>query len=530
MKTRSVILLSLVLSTSLLFVFTLGLTAAEGQVPQKAVFNTHNSESWDPLRDSTVGTVTSHIFEGLTIWEDGKVVLGAAEKIDISPDGLVYTIKLRDNLKWSDGQALTAEDFKYGIIRILEPALTGKYAKDSFYLKNAQAFNEGKVKADDVGIKVIDDKTLEMTLESPCGFFQSVLTYKNYYPLRKDIVEKDPNWWMKTDTMIGNGAFKMKEFNPGYKMVLVPNANYREAEKVKLDTLEIRFIADSQVELMAFKANEIQVGILPPSDAVEELKASGDLYIYPKLQVYWLVMNNQASPVNDVKVRRALALSIDRDAIVNKVLRGGQIPAYGMCPPIINDVSADKPFRDVYPEYFEMDIPKAKALLAEAGYPDGKGFPQTTYLLSIGGDHAVIAQAIQSMWKQNLGIEVDLEALESAVFIKERRAVTYPIARYIWATNIPDPSVWLNLYISDGRNNDSKYVNPEYDKVIYSAINEPDVAKRFALLHQAEKMLIDDMGVIPLFYPMNKILIKKNIKDLDFTPAGGVLFKHAYVE
>lgn len=520
----------LVLAVLLLFVFSLVIGAAEGKASQKIVFNTHNSESWDPLRDSTVGTVTSHIFEGLTIWENGNVVLGAAEKIDMSPDGLVYTITLKDNLKWSDGKALTAEDFKYGIIRILEPAMAGKYAIDSFYLKNAKAFNEGKADADGVGVKVIDDKTLELILESPCGFFKSVLTYKNYYPLRKEIVEKNPNWWMKTDTMIGNGAFIMKEFDPGYKMVLVPNPNYRDAENVKLDILEIRFIADSQVELMAYKANEVQVGILPPSDTIEDLKASGDLYIYPKLQVYWLVMNNQASPVNDVRVRKALALSIDRDAIVNNVLRGGQIPAYGMCPPIIKDVSLDKSFRDVYPEHFEMDIPKAKELLAEAGYPDGKGFPQTTYLLSIGGDHAVIAQAIQSMWKQNLGIEVDLKALESAVFIKERRAVTYPIARYIWATNIPDPSVWLNLYVSNGRNNDSKYVNPEYDKIINSAINEPDVAKRFALLHQAEKMLIDDMGVIPLFYPMNKILIKKNIKDLDFTPAGGVLFKRAYVE
>ena len=529
-KKKLLLFLVVLMIVSQFSAFGSGAQESEGKVTQKIVANTHDSESWDPLRDSTIGTLTSHIFETLVIWEDGKLVPGAAKSIELSDDGLVYTITLKDNLKWSDGKPLSAEAFKYGMLRTLDPASAGKYAKDVFYIKNGEAFNAGEVGADEVGIKVISDTVLELTLEGPCGFFESVLTNKGYAPLRKDIVESDPNWWMKPETMIGSGAFMMKEFEQGYKMVLVPNPNYWNADEVKLDTLEFRFIADSQVELLAFKSNEIQVGIAPPSDLVQELIASGDLYVYPKLQVYWLVMNNQMSPMDDVRIRRALALSIDREAIVNNVLRGGQVPAFGMCPPIVNDVSAGKPFRDVYPEYFQMDVPKAKKLLAEAGYPDGKGFPPTTYLLSIGGDHAVIAQAIQSMWKQNLGIEVELEALEIAVFIKERRARNYPIARYVWTSNRPDPSIWLQLYTTDEPNNDSDYRNPEYDRIIDAAARETDVDKRFAYLHQAEKMLIDDMAVIPLFYPMNKILLKENLKSLTFTPAGGVLFNKAYVE
>lgn len=497
---------------------------------QKITYNTNDSESWDPLRDSTVGAVVRHMLEGLTSWEKGELTLGAAETIDVSEDGLVYTAKISDEAVWSDLKPVTAQDFQYGILRILNPDNACKYAKDNYYLKNGEAYNRGEVSAEEVGVRCIDDKTIELTLEAPCAYFKELLAYKTYYPLRQDIVEGNEKWWSSPDTFVSNGPFIMESYVAGDKMLLKKNPTYRDASAVKLSELEIRFITDPQVELMAYKTGEIQVGIMPPPESLEELKASKDLMLSPKLTIYWLVVNTQMDVVNDARVRKALSMAIDRKQIVENVTKGEEIPAYGLCPNIVMDYAAGMPFRDVYPEYFEENVEEARRLLEEAGYPGGQGFPELVYAISTGGDHAKIAQAIQAMWKANLGIEVKIESLESAVFIKERKSGTYPIARYQWASSYSDPEAWLGLYLSTQENNDSKYVNPAYDELINAANKEADVAKRFDLLHQAEKMLIDDMAVIPLFYPTNKFIVKQNVKDVGFNANGSLYFKHAYIE
>lgn len=507
-------------------------TKSEGSsAPAQVVaFNTVDSESWDPLRDSTAASWTHHVLEGLMCWEDGQLALGTAESIDISDDGLVYSIKIRDNAKWSDGTDVTAEQYRYGMMRILDPDNACKYAKESYYIKNGLAYNSGEATAEDVGIKVVDDKTLEITLEAPCAYFKELLTNKRYAPIRQEIVEGDVNWWQDPAKFVGNGPFMVETMNPTDKVVLRPNPYYHSKDRVKLEELEIKFITDSQVELMAFKNNEIQVGIIPAPEAIDSLKESNELVVTPKLSIYYLVVNTQKDEVSDAKVRQALSMAINRQQIVDNVTKGQEVPAYGLCPDIVMDYGKNMPFRDVYPEYFTENIEKAKELLKEAGYPDGKGFPKTVYAISSGGEHAKIAQAIQAMWKANLGIEVEIESLETSVFIKERKNGTYPIARYQWSSSYSDPIAWLGLYLSTDENNDSKYVNTAYDELILSAMTEVNVEKRFEMLHEAEEMIINDMAVIPLFYPTNKFYVKNNVKGVGFNADGSLQFKLAYVE
>lgn len=498
---------------------------------ESVVYNCQESESWDPLRDSTSGGLIKHLFEGLMTWEQGKLTEGVADKIDVSEDGLTYTVTLKDDAVWSDGQPVTAEDFRYSWLRQLNPENAGKYCKELYWLKNGEEYNAGTASEEDVGVQAQDDKTLIITLKAPCAYFKELLASKVYLPVRKDAVEADENWWASADTCIGNGPFKLVKYTPHESIEMEKNESYREADLVNIQKLTARFITDSQVELMAYNTDEIQAGIMPPTESLASLKDSGDLYTSPKLTCYWLVVNNQDDVVNDVRVRKALSMAIDRESLVENVTKGGEIPAYGLVPPQVMDSDNETPFYEASKDYFTYDVKQAQELLAEAGYPNGEGFPELTYAISSDSYHADIAQAIQAMWKENLGITVNIEEQDLSVFISDRKEGKYPIARYTWEGSFSDPDTWLSLYVSGGENNDSKYSNAKYDELIQKAQMETDATERFKLLHEAEKTLIqDDMAVIPLFYPSLNYIIKPSVKDLGINANGDMYWKTAYIE
>ncbi|MEG0773432.1 peptide ABC transporter substrate-binding protein [Clostridium sp.] len=510
-------------------------------VEQKIVYNLGaDPKTIDPQLNSAVdgSTIITNAFEGLLRQDkDSKLVNGVAEKYEMSADGKTYKFTLRDNAKWSDGKKVVAGDFEYAWKRALNPEVASEYAYQLYYLKNGEAYFNGKAKAEDVGVKAIDDKTLEVTLEAPVPYFLSLTAFPTYYPVRKDVVEANPEKWaLSPETYICNGPFKMKEWKEKESMTFVPNENYWDAGDVKLDTLEVRLIDDEITYLNAFKSGELDIIDSPPPTEIPSLLADGTAKVYPYLGTYLYIFNvsdTQVDPaaakvLKDVRVRKALALGIDRKMLVEKVAQGGQVPATSYVPEGIVDSLGVEFQKDYLPE--TADIAGAKKLLEEAGFKDGKGMPKITFTFNTGSGHQMIAQAIQDMWKTNLGVEIELKNEEWAVFQDTRNNFQYSIARHGWIADYNDPMTFLDMWVTGGGQNNAGYANPEYDKLIAIAKSETDGAKRTEALHKAEDILMTDLPVLPLYFYTNIICADPTVKGFIKSPLGQMDFKDAYVE
>lgn len=521
----------------------------EETVEQKIVYNLGaDPKTIDPQLNSAVdgSTIIHNAFEGLMREdENSKIVPGTAEKYEVSDDGTVYTFHLRKDAKWSDGKPVVAGDFEYAWKRALNPKVAAEYAYQLFYIKNGAAYyNQEKVggkvaTAEDVGVKVIDDNTLEVTLEAPVPYFLSLAAFPTYFPVRKDIIEgNEEKWTLKPDTYISNGPFKMSEWKEKESITFVKNENYWDAKNVKLETLEVKLIDDQITYLNAFKSGEIDVIESPPQAEIPTLLDEGTAKIYPYLGTYFYVINvsdkakdvdpKAAEALSNPKFRKALSLAIDRQLIVDKVAQGGQAPATSYVPAGILD-SIGKEFQKDYSSK-GANIEEAKKLLEEAGYPNGEGAPTITFTFNTDQGHQNIAQAVQDMWKTNLGINVELKNEEWAVFQDTRNNFQYSMARHGWIADYNDPMTFLDMWTTGNGQNNAGYSNKEYDKLIAQAKVELDDAKRTELLHKAEDILMDESPIIPLYYYTNVLCIDKNVKGTYKSPLGQMEFRDAYVE
>lgn len=521
----------------------------EETVEQKIVYNLGaDPKTIDPQLNSAVdgSTIIHNAFEGLMREdENSKIVPGTAEKYEVSDDGTVYTFHIRKDAKWSDGKPVVAGDFEYAWKRALNPEVAAEYAYQLFYIKNGAAYyNQEKVggkvaTAEDVGVKVIDDNTLEVTLESPVPYFLSLAAFPTYFPVRKDIIEgNEEKWTLKPDTYISNGPFKMSEWKEKESITFVKNENYWDAKNVKLETLEVKLIDDQITYLNAFKSGEIDVIESPPQAEIPTLLDEGTAKIYPYLGTYFYVINvsdkakdvdpKAAEALSNPKFRKALSLAIDRQLIVDKVAQGGQAPATSYVPAGILD-SIGKEFQKDYSSK-GANIEEAKKLLEEAGYPNGEGAPTITFTFNTDQGHQNIAQAVQDMWKKNLGINVELKNEEWAVFQDTRNNFQYSMARHGWIADYNDPMTFLDMWTTGNGQNNAGYSNKEYDKLIAQAKIELDDAKRTELLHKAEDILMDESPIIPLYYYTNVLCIDKNVKGTYKSPLGQMEFRDAYVE
>jgi len=521
----------------------------EETVEQKIVYNLGaDPKTIDPQLNSAVdgSTIIHNAFEGLMREdENSKIVPGTAEKYEVSDDGTVYTFHIRKDAKWSDGKPVVAGDFEYAWKRALNPKVAAEYAYQLFYIKNGAAYyNQEKVgdkvaTAEDVGVKVIDDNTLEVTLESPVPYFLSLAAFPTYFPVRKDIIEgNEEKWTLKPDTYISNGPFKMSEWKEKESITFVKNENYWDAKNVKLETLEVKLIDDQITYLNAFKSGEIDVIESPPQAEIPTLLDEGTAKIYPYLGTYFYVINvsdkakdvdpKAAEALSNPKFRKALSLAIDRQLIVDKVAQGGQAPATSYVPAGILD-SIGEEFQKDYSSK-GANIEEAKKLLEEAGYPNGEGAPTITFTFNTDQGHQNIAQAVQDMWKTNLGINVELKNEEWAVFQDTRNNFQYSMARHGWIADYNDPMTFLDMWTTGNGQNNAGYSNKEYDKLIAQAKVELDDAKRTELLHKAEDILMDESPIIPLYYYTNVLCIDKNVKGTYKSPLGQMEFRDAYVE
>ncbi|WP_236895780.1 peptide ABC transporter substrate-binding protein [Clostridium beijerinckii] len=489
--------------------------------------------------DTTGTTVIANAFSGLAeLDENEKAIPGQAEW-EVSNDKLTYTFHLKKDLKWSNGDPVKASDYEYEWKRLLNPETASEYAYALYYLKGGEAYNKGKGSADAVGVKATDDNTLVVTLEAPCPYFLELTAQSYYFPVDQKVVESNKDWANDAKTLVSNGPFKITNYTIKDSVVLEKNENYYDKDKVKLDKLNLKFVAEETSAWASYKSGQFDVVDTVPKSDVQGALKDGSAKSFPNLATYYLSINisdkakavdpNAAKVLSDPKVRKALNLAIDRQSIVDNVTKAGQIPAHGIVGKGI--IGPDGKDYTEKTSYFDPkgNIEEAKKLLAEAGYPDGQGLPTLQLLYNPESGHGDTMQAIQDMWKK-IGVNAELQSQEWKVFLTTRVQKQFEIARDGWNADYVDPMTFLDMFQSTSDQNNCGYNNPSYDALIDAAKKELDPQKRFDIMHQAEDMLMNDMPVIPLYYYTRTIGIKDYVKGARVSVMNTIYFKNAYVE
>lgn len=488
----------------------------------------------DPQLNSSAdgGNVINNAFEGLLREVDGEIIPGMAESYTVSDDGRVYTFTLRD-AKWSDGQPVTAGDFEFAWKRGADPATASEYMYffESANILNAAEIAKGEKSIDELGVKALDDKTFEVTLTTPTDFFTQICAFPTMYPVRADVVDSEGAWAKNPAKAISNGPFKLAEYKMGDQLVYVKNENYWNADNVTLDQINFYMIVDESTAYTKYEADELDVNEFIPADELPKLMAEEDtLYILPKIGTYYFAFNMQKNPVlQDVRVRKAISMAIDREQIVNEVTRGGQIPATGYMPLGVTDANGNE-FTEVAGDYgysTTADVEGARALLAEAGYPNGVGFPEIEIMFNTSEGHKKIAEAIQEMLKQNLGINAKLTNQEWAVFQETTNNHEFEyLARRGWLGDYNDPQTMLEIFETTNGQNIGAYSNPEFDKEM-ALSRQTTGEERMNHLYKAHDILMEDMPIISVYYYTYPILISDDVIDWDFTSTSKMWFGNA---
>ncbi len=462
------------------------------------------------------GIVTNNTFEGLTRkGKNGKVIFAGATSVDVSADKTVYTFHLRKDAKWSDGKSVTASDYRYSWIRGVDPKTGAKHSNQYFYIKGTKAFFEGKAPRDDIGIKALDDYTLQVTLVAPTPYFLSLTATDIFMPVRKDVVEKKPDTWATNpNIVVSNGPFVLSSYKLNSNIVLKPNPYYWDKANVKLKKVTFVMIVNDETALVAYDNNEVNIVTELPLQEIAKRKIEDPTYhVFPKVGTYYYDLNMQKPPLNNINVRKALTLAINKKLLVEKVAKGGQTIATGFVPVGPND-STGKSFRHTAGAYgipIQGNIKEAQEDLAKAGYPGGKGFPVMEVLYNTNKGHKAIAEAIQAMWKTNLGINVTLKNQEWAVFLNTRIHHNFQITRDGWIGDYNDAMTMLDLFTSFSPYNYFQWDSPKYDALIHKA-KTTEGTTRDKAMYDAEKLLEAQYITIPIYYYNQPSLVKANIK------------------
>lgn len=449
--------------------------------------------------------ILEHIFEGLMKYDkDGQLVPGVAEKYDVSEDKTKYIFHIRDS-KWSDGKPVTAQDFEYAWKRVLNPETAASYANQLYYIQGGEEYNTGKGSADDVKIKATDEKTLEVELKAPTSYFLELLADKTFAPVQKELVEGNKDWAKDSETHVSNGPFKLTKWEHRSKIDIEKNEEYYNADEVKLAAIQYDIIEDKNTEWQKFEGGELNYIVDPQTDTAAQLIKNKDprINVSDMVGTYYLNLNTEVKPLDNVKVRQALSMAIDRNSIVENVVQGGQKPATGIVPYGIFDETGKKEFRDTTEDLIVEDVAKAKELLNEGLEESGMtadDFSKMTILYNTDETHKKVMQAVQEMWKQNLGIDVQLENAEFQVKLDREKAGDYQISRAGWLGDYLDPTTMMDLWLIDGPFNDANWTNQEYDKLVKDAMVSSDEKKRMDEFREAEKIIVNEMPILPIYF------------------------------
>ena len=515
-------------------------------------------QTMDPALNTTSdgSNMANHLFEGLMKWEDSGAEVngsdGTAHSAQLAPgqaesyekteneDGTVtYTFKLRDGIKWSDGKDVTAGDFEYAWKRLVDPATAADYSYMLDCVVNANEIIAGEKDASELAVKAVDDKTFEVTLVNDLPYFEELCAFPAMMPVRQDIIEEaGDNWTFDVATYISNGAYKMKEWTHNSQIVVEKNENYYDYEKLGPETITFKLMDNQNAMLSGFNSGELDFIEDVPQAEIANLIASGDMKIVDYIGTYYVCFQTQKAPFDDARVRKAFSLAIDRTYIVNQVTQSGQVEAGGFVPAGVYDAegATGDDFRTVGGDYYkptdadyEANCEEARALLAEAGYPDGEGCPVVEYLYNTSDAHKAVAEALQYMWEEELGVKVTLNNQEWAAFLQTRKDGDYSIARNGWIADYNDPISFLDMWMTGGGNNDAQYANEEYDSLIKEAKTTTDVKERMELLHKAEDKIIgEDNALAPLYFYTQKYMLADGIEGLYYCPLGYFFFGYTH--
>lgn len=468
--------------------------------------------------DSTSGAIIKNVFEGLTAMDNaGEVLPGAAESWEVSEDGLTYTFKLREGNTWSNGDPVTASDFEYAWKRVLNPETASQYASILYVVAGAEAYNSGEGEADAVGVTAVDDSTLEVTLANPTTYFLELTAFYTYMPVHQATVEADADWALDaSDAYVTNGPFSLQEWAHSSHYVLVKNDSYWDVDNVSLDTVNVQIIEAESTANAEFQAGGIDYLGSPYStvslDAIDLYKANEELNVAPYAAIYWYKLNTTDEVMSNVNIRKALALAVDRQALVDNITKGGQLPAMGYVPPTSAGFEEDRGY------FADADYDAAKEYLATGLEELGMSDPsELTINISINTSeaHSTIAQFIQEGWAQNLGINAEIDNTEWQVYLERLDVLDFQVARMGWIADFNDASTFLDMYrTADAGNNDTGWENEEYKALIDQAAAEQDVDVRTDLLLQAEAIMIEEMPVIPLYYYTNLYVVHDHVENM----------------
>ena len=516
-----------------------------------------NPETLDPALNSAVdgGNMLITLFETLLIIdEDNKVQPGQAEKYEVSPDGLTWTFTMRDGLKWSDGTELNAKDFEYSFKRLTKPEVAAPYAETVIGM--VEGYTDAIGNPDDEGNPTTtpdadllqvnaseDGKTLTVKLAYPCSYFDKLAAFGSMSPVQKATVEANgDSWATKPETYVCNGPYMISEWTSSERIVCKKNPNYKggwDSSRIVTDQLTFLLLEDSSAAYTAYQNGTAQLIKEVPTEEIPSLKKAedgGDFYIDTILGTYYLSMNLEKEVFQDVNVRKALSLAIDREYVANTIMQGTYTAAYNYVGP--NVVDAEGMFFDnavkandgktYLPQDHAKALEEAKAALAEAGYPNGKGFPMITYSTNDAGYHKPLAEYLQQCYKE-LGITMDIDIVEWKAFTPQRRAGEYEMARNGWVMDYNDASNMIELLYSTNGNNDGKYNNPEFDAAL-DASKVADAKTHFEALHKAETIMMEDYAMIPVAYYNDFWLQSPALKGTWHSPYGYWYFQYAYID
>ena len=466
-------------------------------------------ETIDPALNSAVdgGNMLLHSHECLLIVDqDGKLQPGQAESYEVSEDGLTWTFHLREGLKWSDGSDLTANDFVYSWKRVCDPMVAAPYAETVLgMVKGYEDAIGGNLDA--LAVTAPDDLTLVVELNAPCSYFGSLAAFATLSPVQQATVEANGDAWATApETYISNGPFYMTEWVPGSHITFSKNPYYWNADAIKLDRLKFVLMEDSNAAYSAYQTGEVLMIKDVPTEEIPSLEGNSDFYEDPIIGTYYVSLNIQRAPFDNADVRKALSLAVDREYVASTLMQGTYSAASNFMGPgwidtdgteFMANANGGNPYIDT--TNHEANLEEAKQLLADAGYPDGEGFPTITYTTNDAGYHKVVAEYLQQAWAE-LGIDLQVNIVEWSSFTPMRRNGEFDAARNGWVGDYSDPSNMIELFYTTNGNNDGKFSNADFDAAIELSRTTLDAAERSKALHTAEDILMEEAGCIPIAY------------------------------
>jgi len=532
-------------AASLAFIFS----AEREERAEFVLINGAEPETIDPalLTGVIEGRIADNIFEGLTTPDpkDLSPRPGMAYRWEISRDKRIYTFYLR-RARWTNGDPVTAHDFVYSWIRALKPETASQYAYMLYPLKNAEEFNSGKITDPNfVGVRALDDYTLRVELKNPTHYFLDLTSFSTLRPVNRRCVEKYGSTWTHLGKIVTNGPFMIEKWEIGRRIRLRKNPDYWDAENVKLETIDLLAVESVNTAFNIYLCGLADFISGVPSHLRELVRDREDYHVGPYIATYYYLLNVNVPPLNDRRVRMALSMTIDRDQIVKYITRGGEEPATAFVPKCMPHYTPPKglPYwrgsfedfpegeREKQRELSRKVLERARKLLAEAGFPNGKGFPKLEILYPTRQLTKDIAEVIQQMWKKNLGIHVSLVNQEWKVYLASTKQKDYQIASAGWIGDYADPKTFLDMWVTGGGNNRTGWSNAEYDRLIRLTETETDSEKRMRLFYEAEKILVEkEVPIIPLYYAVSEEMYRPNVKGIYSNFRNVHPFKYIYIE